>query len=156
MTQNIRSCVRNNVVSQYPTFEVFRAAWLLAKDKARFAGELLLGIDWGPGFKIQYGYTVDDFDIIAYMGYDIEPPMSKHQRTLSASVALYLEKYNDETKEILRRLLDAYAETNFTNLRDVKNIFSQPQFTELGLMIIPGPQPTLAAVQRSPAALQPI
>ena len=133
MTQNIRSCVRNNVVTQYPTIEDFRNAWLLANDKARFASELLLGIDWGPGFKTQYGYTVDDFDIIAYMGYDIEPPMSKHQRTLSAPVALYLEKFDDETKEIFRLLLDAYAETNFMNLRDVKNIFSQPQFTELGL-----------------------
>ena len=133
VTQNIRSCVRNNVVTQYPTMEDFRSAWLLANDKARFASELLLGIDWGPGFKTQYGYTVDDFDIIAYMGYDIEPPMSKHQRTLSAPVALYLEKFDDETKEIFRLLLDAYAETNFMNLRDVKNIFSQPQFAELGL-----------------------
>jgi len=67
------------------------------------------------------------------MGYDIEPPMSKHQRTLSAAVALYLEQFDDDTKEIFRLLLDAYAETNFTNLRDIKNIFSQPQFTELGL-----------------------
>jgi len=133
VTQNIRSCVRNNVLTQYPTIEDFRNAWLLANDKARFASELLLGIDWGPGFKTQYGYTVDDFDIIAYMGYDIEPPMSKHQRTLSAPVALYLEKFDDETKLIFRLLLDAYAETNFMNLRDVKNIFSQPQFTELGL-----------------------
>ena len=133
VTQNIRSCVRNNVLTQYPTIEDFRDAWMLANDKARFASELLLGIDWGPGFKTQYGYTVDDFDIIAYMGYDIEPPMSKHQRTLSAPVALYLEKFDDETKLIFRLLLDAYAETNFMNLRDVKNIFSQPQFTELGL-----------------------
>ena len=133
VTQNIRSCVRNNVVSQYPALEDFRNAWLLANDKARFASELLLGIDWGPGFKTQYGYTVDDFDIIAYMGYDIEPPMSKHQRTLCAPVALFLEKFDDEKKEVFRLLLDAYAETNFTNLRDVKNIFSQPQFAELGL-----------------------
>ena len=133
VTQNIRSCVRNNVISQYPTLEDFQKAWLLAKDKARFASELLLGIDWAPGFKIQYGYTVDDFDIIAFMGYDIEPPMSKHQRTLSAPVVLFLEKFDDDMKEILRLLLDAYAETNFSNLRDVKNIFSQPQFAELGL-----------------------
>ena len=134
VTQNVRSCVRNNVITQYPTFEDYHKAWMLAKDKARFANELLLNIDWGPGFKIQYGYTVDDFDIIAYMGYDIEPPMSKHQRTLSAPVALYLDRQDSELKKkILRLLLDSYAETNFINLRDVKNIFSQQQFAELGL-----------------------
>lgn len=133
VTQNITSCIRNNIITQYPDFESFKAAWLLANDKARFASELLLGIEWGSGFKTKYGYTVDDFDIIAYMGYDIEPPMSKHQRTQSLAIANYLEPFDDDKKEVIRLLLDAYAETNFTNLRDIKNIFSQPQFTEIGL-----------------------
>lgn len=133
VTQNITSCIRNNIITQYPDFESFKAAWLLANDKARFASELLLGIEWGSGFKTKYGYTVDDFDIIAYMGYDIEPPMSKHQRTQSLAIANYLEQFDDDKKEVIRLLLDAYAETNFTNLRDIKNIFSQPQFTEIGL-----------------------
>lgn len=133
VTQNITSCIRNNIITQYPDFESFKAAWLLANDKARFASELLLEIEWGSGFKTKYGYTVDDFDIIAYMGYDIEPPMSKHQRTQSLAIANYLEPFDDDKKEVIRLLLDAYAETNFTNLRDIKNIFSQPQFTEIGL-----------------------
>ena len=133
VTQNITSCIRNNIITQYPDFESFKAAWLLANDKARFASELLLGIEWGSGFKTKYGYTVDDFDIIAYMGYDIEPPMSKHQRTQSLAIANYLEPFDDDKKEVIRLLLDAYAETNFTNLRDIKNIFSQPQFSEIGL-----------------------
>lgn len=59
--------------------------------------------------------------------------MSKHQRTQSASIALYLAKFDDDTREVLRLLLDAYAETNFMNLRDIKNIFSLPQFTDIGL-----------------------
>lgn len=133
VTQNITSCIRNNIITQYPDFESFKAAWLLANDKARFASELLLGIEWGSGFKTKYGYTVDDFDIIAYMGYDIEPPMSKHQRTQRLAIANYLEPFDDDKKEVIRLLLDAYAETNFTNLRDIKNIFSQPQFSEIGL-----------------------
>lgn len=133
VTQNITSCIRNNIITQYPDFESFKAAWLLANDKARFASELLLGIEWGSGFKTKYGYTVDDFDIIAYMGYDIEPPMSKHQRTQRLAIANYLETFDDDKKEVIRLLLDAYAETNFTNLRDIKNIFSQPQFSEIGL-----------------------
>lgn len=133
VTQNITSCIRNNIITQYPDFESFKAAWLLANDKARFASELLLGIEWGSGFKTKYGYTVDDFDIIAYMGYDIEPPMSKHQRTQSLAIANYLEPFDDDKKEVIRLLLDAYAETNFTNLRDIKNFFSQPQFSEIGL-----------------------
>ena len=130
--QNLDSCVRNNILTQYPDYEDFRKAWLLAKDKARFATELLLDDEWGKRFKIQYGYTVDDFDIIAYLGYDIEPPMSKHQRTHNAAIARLLDTMDDEKKEIVRTLLDAYVETNFQNLRDIKTVFSMPAFTEMG------------------------
>ena len=133
ITQNLSSCIHNNIVGQYSTFEDFRNAWLIAKDKARFAAELLLGIDWSSNFKIRYGYTVDDFDIIAYMGYDIEPPMSKNQRTKSAAVAIYLDKQPDDKKEILQLLLETYSETNFTNLKDIKNIFSMPKFADIGV-----------------------
>ena len=130
--QNLDSCVRNNILTQYPDYEDFRKAWLLAKDKARFATELLLDDEWGRRFKTQYGYTVDDFDIIAYLGYDIEPPMSKHQRTHNAAIARLLDTMDDEKKEIVRTLLDAYAETNFQNLKDIKTVFSMPAFTEMG------------------------
>lgn len=130
--QNLDSCVRNNILTQYPEYEDFHKAWLLAKDKARFASELLLDDSWGKRFRIQYGYTVDDFDIIAYLGYDIEPPMSKHQRTHNAAIAIMLSDMDDEKKEIVRTLLDAYAETNFQNLRDVRTIFSMPNFIDMG------------------------
>lgn len=130
--QNLAACIRNNIITQYPTFEDFKAAWILAKDKARFALELLLDIDWSDNFKIQYGYSVDDFDIVAKFGYDIEPPMSKHQRTLSAAVIKYLDQFNDEQKKILNLLLDAYVESSFTNLKDIRRIFSQEKFTDLG------------------------
>lgn len=132
VTEPLASRIRTEIISQYPTYEAFKAAWLLTKNKAVFASTLLLHQDWSTRFKIQFGYNVDDFDIIAFMAYDIEPPMSKNQRTQSASVARYLEQFDEEVTEVLRLLLDAYAETSFTNLRDVKNIFTQPKFADLG------------------------
>lgn len=132
VTQNISSCVKNNIVTQYETFEDFKKAWLLAKDKTRMANELLLDIQWDKNFKIQYGYNVDQFDIIAYLGYDIEPPMSKRQRSQNRALAMYLDTFNDDTKIILRLLLDSYVNNDFSNLKDIKNIFSQPEFSELG------------------------
>ena len=58
--------------------------------------------------------------------------MSKHQRTHNAAIARLLDTMDDEKKEIVRTLLDAYAETNFQNLRDIKTVFSMPAFTEMG------------------------
>lgn len=134
VTQNLDICVRNNIQSLYPTYDDFKNAWMIAQDKARFANELLLedGKNWVKSFEIRYGYKVDEFDIIAYFGYDIEPPMSKHQRTLNTEITLYLSMFDIEKRDILRGLLDAYSEYDFTNLKDVKMTFSHARFKEYG------------------------
>lgn len=132
--QNIDMCVRNNIQSQYPSFEDFKAAWCLTNDKARFADELLLsdGETWGKSFELRYGYKVDEFDIIAYFGYDIEPPLSKRQRIQNTEIAKYLSMFTDDKRDILRGLLDAYADTDFTNLKDIKMTFSHERFSRFG------------------------
>ena len=76
--------------------------------------------------------TVDEFDIIAYFGYDIEPPMSKHQRTQNTEVVKYLSMFDKDKRDILRGLLDAYADTSFVNLKDIKTTFSHPRFQQYG------------------------
>ena len=134
VTQNLDICVRNNILTQYPTYEEFKAAWAIAQDKARFANELLLddGENWVSSFLIRYGYKVDEFDIIAYFGYDIEPPMSKKQRTQKTEVVKYLSMFEQEKRDILRGLLDAYADSSFVNLKDIKNTFSHSRFKDYG------------------------
>ena len=131
--QDLISCTRNNIVTQYSTLEDFRAAWLLANDKARMASELLLDVDWSENFAIQYGYAVDAFDVIAKIGYDVEPPMSKSRRAKSIAVMDYLSTKSDEQAEILAMLLDTYIASSFENLKAIKEIFSMPKFTEIGL-----------------------
>ena len=132
--QNLDMCVRNNIQSQYPKFEDFKEAWKIAQDKSRFANELLLddGNSWVKSFEIRYGYKVDEFDIVAYFGYDIEPPMSKHQRTQNTKVVKYLSMFDSDKRDILRGLLDAYADSNFTNLKDIKTTFQHERFMNYG------------------------
>lgn len=134
VTQNLDMCVRNNILSQYPTYDDFKNAWKIAQDKARFANELLLddGESWVKSFLVRYGYKVDEFDIIAYFGYDIEPPMSKKQRTQNTEIVKYLSQFEQEKRDILRGLLDAYADSNFVNLKDIKNTFSHQRFKRYG------------------------
>lgn len=137
VTQNLDICVRNNILAQYPTYEDFKKAWSIAQDKARFANELLLddGDSWSASFLIRYGYRVDEFDIVAYFGYDIEPPMSKTQRTQNIEVVKYLSMFEQEKRDVLRGLLDAYAESSFVNLKDIKRTFSHDRFKNYGTPI---------------------
>lgn len=134
VTQNLDICVRNNILSQYPTYEEFKAAWAIAQDKARFANELLLdvGKNWVTSFFIRYGYKIDEFDIIAYFGYDIEPPMSKKQRTQNTEVVKYLSMFEQEKRDILRGLLDAYADSSFVDLKDIRKTFTHSRFKHYG------------------------
>lgn len=132
--QNLDMCVRNNIIGQYPAYEDFKAAWKLAQDKVRFSDELLLSdsANWVKSFEIRYGYRVDTYDIIAYFGYDIEPPMSKHQRTENTAILKYLSMFNDEKRDILRGLLDAYCDSSFTELKDIKFTFQNERFQNYG------------------------
>lgn len=134
VTQNIDVCVRNNIQAQYPTYDDFKMAWKLANDKERFANELLLddAASWVKSFKIRYGYLVDEFDIIAYFGYDVEPPMSKHQRIANTEILKYLSMFDKDKREVLRSLLNAYADTSFANLKDTKTIFRNEEFRKYG------------------------
>lgn len=132
--QNLDMCIRNNILMQYPTYEDFKAAWSIAQDKLRFANELLLddSDSWVKSFKVRFGYTVDEYDIISYFGYDIDPPMSKNQRTQNTAITQYLAQYEPEKREILRAVLDAYTESNFTNLKNIKLTFSHARFAGYG------------------------
>lgn len=132
--QNIDICVRNNILMQYPTYDDFKKAWAIAQDKLRFASELLLSNtdNWVLSFQKRYGYKVDEFDIIAYLGYDIEPPLSKHQRTENTEIVRYLSQYKDDKRDVLRCVLDAYVETDFTGLKDIKRTFGHERFQKFG------------------------
>lgn len=133
VVQNLDSCVRNNILTQYPTQEEFKGAWLLAKDKNSLAEELLLDSDWGKRFKIQYGYDVDNYDIIGCIAYDIKPPMSKNQRAHNAAIANFIDSMdNEKKKEIVRILLDAYVVADFKALKDIKTIFSMQSIKAMG------------------------
>lgn len=132
VTMNLTTCIKNNIIGQYETFEDFKQAWLLNNDKKKFASELLLEIEWEENFKTRYGYNVDNFDIISYFGYEIDPPMSKNQRIHQRTVTMYLDTFSHEIKHVLNLLLDCYVESNFENLKDIKNIFSQDIFAKMG------------------------
>lgn len=129
--QNLTSCVRNNILSQYPTIEDFRAAWRANHKKRELARSLLLGIDWSESYRTRFGYEVDDFDIVCHFAYDIDPPTSKRRRIESARVEAFLASFDDDRQELFRLLLDVYRTNAFESLRNM-SVFNLPQFSDAG------------------------
>lgn len=132
ITQNLASCIKNNILSQYDSIDDFKKAWILNKNKKQFASELLLEIDWEENYKKRYNYTVDNYDIILNYGFDIEPPVSKRHRTQNGLISRYLNSLSVEQQQLVLLLLEVYVEKNFEVLKDL-NIFDLPQFVEKGL-----------------------
>ena len=130
--EDLSSCIRNNVLTQFPTPEDFQKAWLLNSDKKHFAFNLLLETtEWKDNYEKRYGYKVDEFDIILDIVYGIDPPKSKERRVNSVPVYDYLKTFKPEAQEVLRLLLDAYVAQDFESLKDL-DIFNLPQFTQIG------------------------
>lgn len=46
---------------------------------------------------------------------------------------MFLDEQDIEIKEMARCLLDVYAETSFTNLKEIKNVFGMETFTDMGI-----------------------
>ncbi|OZG63525.1 restriction endonuclease [Bifidobacterium lemurum] len=131
--QNLTSCIRNNIVSQYETYDAFQAAWELNKHKSQMASDLLLGDDWGTNFKTRYGYDVDPFDIICCFAYQMDPPMSREHRARRASMQRFIdhEWHTDDQRTLLHLLLDAYVVSGFESLRNLDTL-DLPQFRAAG------------------------
>lgn len=137
---NIDSCIRNNVLTQYPTIDNFRTAWLTNKDKKNMAFQLLLETDvtsWEESYKKRFGFTVDAYDVIRAIAFDIDPPISKERRCESLPVYQFVNNLSAEQKEVVPELLRIYTRSNFDRLRDLE-IFNLPQFQEMGLTKMSG------------------
>lgn len=132
VSENLTSCIQNNILMQYPTIDDFRTAFLNTSDKAVFAAELLLHINWEENFKKHYGYAVDVYDIIMKLGYGIEPPMSKVDRIHRQEVVDFVNTFDEPAKTLLNMLLETYVESDLRSLIEVKDVFSLPKFNDLG------------------------
>ena len=77
--QNIESCVKNNILSQYPTYQDFYAAFKASDDRDRLTMDLLLEKSYVRKISEAVGYHIDKFDIVGLVGYK-QPPKSKEER----------------------------------------------------------------------------
>lgn len=137
---NIDNCIKNNVLTQYPTVDDFRQAWLLNKDKRNMAFQLLLETDlesWETSYSKRFGYAIDPYDIIRFIAYDIDPPISKERRADSYAVYEFFNTLPEEKVDTAKALLNSYVTFNFDKLKDVE-IFNLPPFQALGLTIKSG------------------
>lgn len=132
----LESYIRDRIRNRYSSLEEFTAQWLQCDDRSDLTRELILADDWEEGFREEYGYSVDDFDIICDFGFDVEPPMSRKERAEREPVEHFLAQggFNDSQQEILRIFLDLYVRSGRESLQrnTAMKALSLPQFSDAG------------------------
>lgn len=127
--ENLESCVKNNILTQFPTADEFKHAWLQSLDKTLFAEELLLS----PRYREQLISTLgalDEFDLILHIAYQA-PIKTRLERIQSVETQLIPTLKNEHLKTLIQQLLQTYLVTDFETIKDPK-VFNLPQFTANG------------------------
>lgn len=126
--EKLDSCVKNNITDHYPDYEGFKEAWHSATDKAALATELLINERFIEEIRKEFGFHVDLFDIIGFVGYD-RPIPTKAERIEKAFD--YIMTLTPKQQDIMELLFECYKQSDFNDLRLLK-IFDLPIFGKHG------------------------
>ena len=131
ITMSIIDFSRTNLLRMYTYYEKFREVWLAQKKKEELLQRLV-----SEGVFIDYvketlpKENVDDYDVLSYIGYDIEP-LTKDERIDRILVSGYLDKFSKENQDIIKLLLEAYRTHDIDELTNMR-ILNMPEFIQAG------------------------
>ncbi len=128
--QNIESCVKNNILAQYPTYQDFYVSFKASDDKDRMVMDLLIEREYVSKVSETMGYYIDKFDIVGLIGYK-KPPKSKEERRQNVYDSGILDKLDIEKRDIIETILNEYKIEDFSKLKDI-TVFNLPVFKEKG------------------------
>ena len=76
---------------------------------------------------------LDLFDIICHVAFDM-PPLTRKERAENVRKRNYFTKYGEQTRAVMEKLLDKYANEGIENLESME-VLRVPPFDEFGSLI---------------------
>lgn len=122
--------MKNNILTQYPTYEDFYVSFKASDDKDVMTMELLIEKAYVRKIIEAVGYYIDKFDIVGLVGYK-KPPKSKEERLRSVYESGILDQLDIEKRDIIETILNEYKTEDFSKLKDI-TVFNLPVFKKKG------------------------
>lgn len=110
VTENFMDYTCRKVKNSYATLQDFLTAWSSDEQKKVIIDEIKnQGISFEELSKV-VGKDLDPFDLILHVVFE-QPPLTRRERVEKVRKRNYFSKYGEQAAEVLKSLLEKYAET---------------------------------------------
>lgn len=127
---NLDSCIKNNIIGQYPSIYDLSIAFSKAVSKTEFLDDLMLDKEYFKKLEKEFCYNIDKVDLVLYIGYQIIP-ISKEERLRKYLESEHFNNLSQEQKEVLQVVLDRYKTEDFESLFNI-NVLKTKQLENKG------------------------
>lgn len=118
ITESLQDYTRKAVRKHYASLNVFLSAWTEAERKQVILEELAEKGVFLDELSEQVGRDYDAFDLICHVAFD-HPPLTRQERVDRVKKRNVFAKYGDQVREVLRALLDKYADGGINSLESL-------------------------------------
>ena len=130
ITESIRDYTRNSVLQQFRSLDVFLSAWSQAEQKSAILAEMEKRGVLLDALSEEVGRGLDPFDLVCHVAWG-QPPKTRKERAENVRKRDYFGKYSETAQEVLRALLDKYADQGIVPIEDFTVLNVQP-ISEIG------------------------
>jgi type I restriction enzyme, R subunit len=130
ITTSLKDYTKEIITGQYASLDDFINKWNSTDQKTAIIDELQQ-----QGVLVEALYNavnkeVDLFDLICHVAYD-QPPLTRKERANNVLKRNYFTKYGEQTRKVLKNLLDKYADEGISDLESLEVLKVKP-FTDYG------------------------
>lgn len=131
ITESLIDYTKKNILQQYAGLDDFLKRWTEAQKKQAIIDEMKEEGVLLDAVREEIGKAeLDDFDLICHLAYD-KAPLTKAERANNVKKRHYLHKYSELAQQVLRTLLDKYANEGIKEIEETK-VLQLQEFVKFG------------------------
>jgi type I restriction enzyme R subunit len=130
ITESLTDYTKSNILKNYQSLETFLSHWNQAEKKKAILEELEEQGVFFEALLEEAGSEWDPFDLICHVAFDAKP-LTRRERAENVKKRNYFTKYGKKAQEVLRNLLDKYADEGVQQIESTEILKLDP-FRSIG------------------------